>query len=211
VPTVLTIEDDDAIRTGIIQALKYHRFDVLDAATYQTGLEVSIHRQYDLMLLDLVLPGGSGLDILRKLKSVRPTMPVIILSAKGDEADRVQGLRLGADDYVVKPFGVKELMARIEAVLRRSPARPLDTQSINVAGSKVDFANATITNADGESESLTEREVYLLRYLANNSMQTRVVDVTISRVREKLATITRSSNDILQTVHGKGYRLIHEA
>ncbi len=225
--TVLTIEDDAPIRQGIVDALHFHRMEVIEAYDFKSGLQFALDRAYDLMLLDLVLPGGSGLEVLRSVRRVRPTTPIIILSAKGDENDRVVGLREGADDYVVKPFGVKELIARIEAVLRRSPARPIDLQTLKLADVSVDLQNATLKFDNGSQEALTEREVYLLRYLANHSnrivpreellrnvwqidpknMQTRVIDVTISRLREKLATGQSTSASLLQTVHGKGYRL----
>jgi DNA-binding response OmpR family regulator len=98
------------------------------------GLTMALEQDFDLLLLDLVLPGTSGLEILRRVREVRPTLPVIILSARGDEDDRVAGLKGGADDYVVKPFSVKELLARVEAVLRRSPQRPLGCRCAYAAG-----------------------------------------------------------------------------
>src|SRR5262245_39448803 len=122
--TILTVEDDPAIRRGIVDALRYAGYDVLEAATRRLGLGMTLAREVDLLRLDLVLPGGDGMEILRQVRVSRPTLPVIILTARGDEADRVTGLNQGADDYVVKPFSVKELLARVEAVLRRSPERP---------------------------------------------------------------------------------------
>ena len=122
---VLTIEDDAAIRRGIVDALRFAGYRPLEADRGDRGLELARSCQLDLLLLDLLLPGREGMEILREVRRVRPTLPVIILTAKGDEADRVPGLREGADDYVVKPFSVKELLARVEAVLRRSAERPL--------------------------------------------------------------------------------------
>src|SRR5690606_17625054 len=122
--TVLTIEADAAIRRGIRDALRVAGYRVIDAEDGRVGMERALGRERHLLVLDLVLPGPSGLEILTALRRVRPTTPVIILSARGQESDRVAGLRAGADDYVVKPFGVDELLARVEAVLRRSPARP---------------------------------------------------------------------------------------
>ena len=121
---VLVIEDDMAIRRGIVHALRFHGYDTLEAGEFADGLEQAISGEYDLILLDLVLPGGDGLDILKEARARRGPLPVIILTARGEEEDRVRGLKLGADDYVVKPFSVKELLARVEAVLRRSPERP---------------------------------------------------------------------------------------
>src|ERR1700736_1114859 len=107
-PQILTVEDDPAIRRGIVDALRYAGYTPIEAATGRDGLEMATGRAYDLLLLDLVLPGCDGLEILRQVRAVRPTQPVIVLTARGEENDRVRGLRLGADDYVVKPFSVKE-------------------------------------------------------------------------------------------------------
>ena len=118
---VLTIEDDPAIRRGIVDLLKAGGYVVWQADCADDGVRQALSRPCDLVLLDLVLPGGSGLDVLRRIRKELPALPVIILTARGEEHDRVQGLRLGADDYVVKPFSVDELLARVEAILRRSP------------------------------------------------------------------------------------------
>ena len=122
-PAILTIEDDHAIRRGIVDALQYHGYRVTESADGTSGLELATQSSYDLLLLDLALPGVPGIEILRQVRQLRPTQPVIILTAKGDESDRVEGLKTGADDYVVKPFSIKELLARVEAVLRRSPGQ----------------------------------------------------------------------------------------
>src|ERR1700692_2833949 len=121
---ILTIEDDPAIRRGIVDSLRFAGYTPLAAANGEVGLRMATARSYDLLLLDLVLPGRDGLEILREVRAARPNLPVIVLTARGSEDDRVRGLRLGSDDYVVKPFSVRELLARIEAVLRRSPERP---------------------------------------------------------------------------------------
>src|SRR4051812_13260596 len=107
---VLTVEDDAAIRRGIVDALEFAGYRPLEAATGDEGYKLALTRTYDLLLLDLVLPGRSGLEILREVRRLRPAQPVIILTARGEEADRVAGLEQGADDYVVKPFSVKELL-----------------------------------------------------------------------------------------------------
>ncbi|HZN34114.1 MAG TPA: response regulator, partial [Pirellulaceae bacterium] len=130
--TVLTVEDDSAIRRGIVDALRFKGYGVLEAGHGDLGHEMAVRQQYDLLLLDLVLPGRGGLEILRAVRATRPTQPVIILTARGEESDRVEGLRAGADDYVVKPFSVKELLARVEAVLRRSPGRPSDMPEVKI-------------------------------------------------------------------------------
>lgn len=221
--TLLTIEDDPAIRRGVVDALRFAGYRVLEAGQGKLGLEMAVQQSYDLLLLDLVLPGVSGLDILRDVRRVRPTTPVIILTARGDEHERVEGLRLGADDYVVKPFSVKELLARIEAVLRRSPARPVDVEEATIPGGVVDFARREVRVA-GERHELSEREAELLRYLIANAgraisrdelltsvwrisadgLPTRTIDMHIARLREKLHD-DGENPQVLLTVRGVGY------
>src|SRR6185436_8937017 len=105
---VLVVEDDSAIRRGIADALEFAGYEVLQAANGNDGMAQALRATVDLLMLDLILPGPSGFEILKAARSARPVLPVIILTARGEEADRVQGLRLGADDYVVKPFSVRE-------------------------------------------------------------------------------------------------------
>ncbi len=222
--TVLVIEDDAAIRTGIVDALGFSEYEVLQADNGNDGMRMAVRGGYDLLLLDLVLPGPSGLEILAEVRTSRPTIPVIILTARGDESDRVKGLTLGADDYVVKPFSVKELMARIEAVLRRSPERPTDVDSIAFPGGAVDMARCEIRFDSGERSELSEREAELLRYLAGNRgraiareeilrrvwridparIETRTIDMHVARLREKLRD-DPGEPKIITTVRGKGY------
>jgi DNA-binding response OmpR family regulator len=221
---ILVIEDDDAVRQGVVDALEYAGYRVLQAADGPNGLASAVRSHCEIVLLDLVLPDGNGLDILREVRRTRPRLPVIILTALGSEDDRVEGLRLGADDYVVKPFSVRELLARVEAVLRRSAERPLDVQAVPVPGGKADLANGWVEFEDGTRQELTEREGELLRYLAINSgrtinreellsavwrvnpvgIETRTVDVHVARLREKLRDDS-SAPHIIQTVRGRGY------
>lgn len=222
--TILTVEDDSAIRRGIVDALKYVGYGVLEAGHGDLGHEMAVRQTYDLLLLDLVLPGRGGLEILRAVRATRPTQPVIILTARGEENDRVEGLRAGADDYVVKPFSVKELLARVEAVLRRTPGRPADLSDVGIPGGTVDFARCELRFKDGERTELSEREVELLRYLANCSdravsrdellanvwrispdgLPTRTIDMHVARLREKLRDDPAEPR-VLLTVRGKGY------
>ena len=120
---VLIVEGDPAVRRGIVDALQFAGYQTLEAAHGDEGCEMALRRQYDLLLLDLVLPGRDGFDILQEVRRVRPTLPIIVLTGRGEAADRVRGLEDGPDDYIVEPFGVKELLARAEAVLARSPQR----------------------------------------------------------------------------------------
>ncbi len=170
-----------------------------------------------------MLPEADGLDILAEVRQARPTLPVIILTARGDEADRVKGLRLGADDYVVKPFSVQELLARVEAVLRRSAERPSDVAKVRIPGGAVDLKRREVTFDDGGRADLSEREADLLRYLAANAKRavtrdellahvwrldprgvtTRTIDMQVARLREKLGAT--DERPIIRTVRGKGY------
>jgi DNA-binding response OmpR family regulator len=226
---ILTIEDDAAIRRGIADALSFAGYQPLEAADGIVGLERAATETYDLLLLDLVLPGRSGMEILKELRAARPTQPVIILSARGEEADRVAGLRLGADDYVVKPFSVKELLARVEAVLRRSAERPRDIREIPLPGLIADLARCELRYHDGSRIELSEKETDLLRYLAANSgraisreellervwqinprgLATRTIDMHVTRLREKLRDDSADPQVVL-TVRGKGYMFAGE-
>lgn len=222
--TILTIEDDAAIRRGIVDALRFVGYQILEAGNGNLGLEIAVRQPYDLLLLDLVLPGKGGLEILRAVRQTRPTLPVIILTARGAENDRVEGLRAGADDYVVKPFSVKELLARVEAVLRRSPQRPSDMETAPIPGGSADFARHELRFTDGTRCELSEREIELLRYLVNHAgraiardellanvwrispdgLPTRTIDMHIVRLREKLRDDPAQPR-VLLTVRGKGY------
>jgi DNA-binding response OmpR family regulator len=221
---ILTVEDDPAIRRGIVDALRFAGYEMIEAADGPSGLEMATRREFDLLLLDLVLPRGDGFEILREVRRLRPTLPVIVLTARGEEADRVRGLRDGADDYVVKPFSVKELLARVEAVLRRSAERPAEVSQVDIPGGTIDLKRREVRFAKGGRAELSEREADLLRYLAANSgraiareellanvwrippqgVSTRTIDMHVTRLREKLRDDPAEPR-ILLTVRGKGY------
>ena len=221
--TVLTVEDDAPIRRGIVDALTFAGYTVLEAGDGDRGMQMATRQEYDLLLLDLVMPGPSGLDILSAVRKMRPTQSVIILTAKGREDDRVTGLEMGADDYVVKPFSVKELVARVEAVLRRSPARPTDVETIEILDATVDLQRCEVRRAHGDRVELSQRERELVRYLAQHAgraitreelldnvwgidpkgVSTRTIDMAVARLRDKLGD-TGDQPQILLTVRGKG-------
>ena len=221
---ILVIEDDAAIRQGLVDALTFAGCEALEAGDARRGLEMAVGASFDLLLLDLVLPEGNGLDILGRVREVRPTLPVIILTALGEETDRVRGLKLGADDYVVKPFSVKEVLARVDAVLRRSPERAEEVTTVRVPDGVADLRRREVRFDDGERRELSEREVDLLRYLAANAgrvvsrdeiltrvwridprgIATRTIDMHIARLRDKLRD-EPSDPRVLRTVRGKGY------
>lgn len=222
--SILTVEDDAAIRRGIVDALRFAGYQVFEAARGDTGRELALARSYDLLLLDVVLPGCEGLEILRAVREVRQAQPVILLTARGEENDRVEGLRLGADDYVVKPFSVRELLARVEAVLRRSPERPRDVSTITLPGAVVDLNRFEVRFEDGERTEISDKEAELLRYLAAHAgraisrdellrrvwqldprgMSTRTIDMHVTRLRGKLRD-NADEPQLVLTVRGKGY------
>jgi DNA-binding response OmpR family regulator len=222
---ILVIEDDASIRRGILHTLRFNGFETLEAADDTMGLRLATTEDYDLLLLDLVLPGGDGLDILKQVRARSSRVPVIILTARGDEEDRVKGLQLGADDYVVKPFSVKELLARIEAVLRRSPERPADALRVRVPGGDLDLGTRELKFDDGAQVPLSEREAELLHYLVKNAgravsrdellarvwhlnpqaVETRTVDMHVARLREKLRD-DAAEPAIIVTLRGRGYQ-----
>src|SRR5205823_6850881 len=136
---IVVVEDEPAIRRSVVDALRASGYEVAEAADGARGLEEAVRLGVDLVLLDLLLPQRDGLEVLSELRKVRPTLPVIILTAKGTEDDRVRGLKMGADDYVVKPFSARELLARVEAVLRRSVDRPADVHAARLGNLLVDF------------------------------------------------------------------------
>jgi DNA-binding response OmpR family regulator len=228
-PTILVIEDDSAIRRGVTDALKFAGHDVLEAAEGASGMDQARQACFDLLLLDLVLPNYSGFDILRALRDCRPGTPVIILSARGEEADRVKGLKLGADDYVVKPFSVRELLARVEAVLRRSPERPQAVREMAFPGGVADLQRLELRFEDGGRAELSEREAGLIQYLAAHRgraisreellrrvwrieprhTETRTIDMHIANLRAKLRDHANEPKFLL-TVRGKGYMLAAE-
>lgn len=221
---ILVVEDDAAIRRGLVDALDASGYEVIQAADGRAGMHSATRGGYDLLLLDLVLPGPGGLEILAEVRTSRPTVPVIILTARGEEPDRVKGLQLGADDYVVKPFGIRELLARVEAVLRRSPERLTDVKKVTFPGGTADLARREVLLRKGGRVELSERECELLRYLAGNagraisrdeilnrvwrldpgSVETRAIDMQVARLREKLMD-DPSDPKLILTVRNKGY------
>src|SRR4051812_34651064 len=225
----LVVEDDSAIRRGVCDMLRYHGFEVQEAADGDEGLEQAQTAEVDSILLDLILPGTLGLEILERVRNARPTLPIIIMTAKGEEADRIKGLKLGADDYVVKPFSIKELIARIEAVLRRAPGGAGGGEKGKISGGGGDLGRSEVKFKDGTRNELSEKEVELLGYLARNrgraisrdeilqrvwrieprGMDTRTIDMHIARLREKLRD-DPGEPGIIMTVRGKGYMFREE-
>ena len=224
-PTILVIEDDSAVRTGIVDTLEYGGYRTLQAPDGHVGMEMAMRSNYRLLLLDIVMPGPSGFEILAALKKARPGQAVIMLSARGEEQDRVKGLVGGADDYVVKPFSMKELLARVDAVLRRTHERSAPSVNFSFDGTEIDLTENKIKFPNGTLTELSDRESCLLRYLieANgriltrneilrhvwnldpDKIETRTIDMHMANLRAKLGSELAPR---LVTERGKGYRFI---
>ncbi len=223
---ILVIEDDAAIRRGIVDTLRFAGFAPIERDDGPSGLQAAVTAELDLVLLDVMLPGMDGFGVLQRLRRARPRLPVIMVTARGSESDCVTGLDAGADDYVVKPFGAKELLARVEAVLRRSAERPTDVARIDVGGRRIDFERREVQLPSGAVRVLSEKEAATLRYLAGSpgravsrdellrsvwgldprGLHTRTVDVHIARLREKLDDDPAEPR-VVVTVRAKGYML----
>lgn len=228
--TVLVVEDDTSIRVGLEMNLRYEGYRVLCAETGEAGLELARREEPDLIVLDLMLPGCSGHDVLRSLRREGRTMQVLILSALGREEDVVAGLKLGADDYVSKPFSAAELLARIEAALRRVQLRQRvasavveQDRTLRFGAIEIDVERRQVSR-EGELVKLTSREFDLLALLADHPERVfsreqllehvwghdyagtaRTVDNFVRSLRSKLEATPRKPRH-LQTVHGIGYR-----
>jgi DNA-binding response OmpR family regulator len=218
---ILVVEDDPAIIVGLADILEDEGFAVERAVDGRQALEIFCERAPDLVLLDVMIPEKSGFDVCREIRKKDRTTPVIMLTAKGEEVDKVVGLELGADDYVVKPFGFRELLARIRAVLRRTgeQATPAPDPCIVVGRLEIDTRTRCVT-LDGDPVALTPKEHDLLVYLAGDPGavfsrkqliedvwdqnwwgSTKTLDVHIASLRKKLGP------ELIETVRGVGFRL----
>ncbi len=225
---VVVVEDEEAIRRGVVDALRMAGYEVAEAADGEAGLKAARQGGVDLVLLDLLLPRRDGFAVLGELRVTHPSLPVIILTARGSEDDRVRGLRGGADDYVVKPFSARELLARVDAVLRRTPDRPAPVLRISLGETTVDCGRREVCYPGGERVALSEMEANILQRLAAHAgravsreellacvwglrdgvVETRAIDMHITRLRQKLAgTEAENAPEWIVTVRGKGYML----
>lgn len=220
---VLVVEDDPGILRTVADNLRFEQYDVVTAADGETAYAVHQQQQIDLIVLDLMLPRMSGLELCRRLRAEDVQVPVLVLTARGEEADRVRGLDMGADDYVTKPFSMPELMARVRALLRRSSSGLAST--LKFADVEVDFRSHTALRG-GQAIDMTRKEFALLRFLASREDTvvtrdellnkvwgfeaypvTRTVDNHIASLRAKLeADPARPA--FIQTVHGVGYKFV---
>jgi DNA-binding response OmpR family regulator len=221
--TVLVIDDDANLRDTIVLMLEQDGFRALQAADGNSGLEKALLHKPSLILVDLRLPGMNGVEVCKQIRASRIQTPLIVLSAIGEEMDKVLLLEIGADDYVVKPFGTRELLARIHAVLRRSSA---DSRvPIRFSDTEVDFERRIVTRR-GQELKLTPAEYNLLTFFLQNADRvlkrdvilnsvwgyesfpnTRTVDAHVVRLRQKLEPDPTSPRHFV-TVHGVGYRFV---
>jgi two-component system response regulator RegX3 len=219
---ILIVEDERPLREGLVDLLTAAGHQLEAAEDGPSGLELGTHGAFDLLILDLMLPGMDGLELCRRLRQARPELPILMLTARGSEDDKVAGLRAGADDYVAKPFGVRELLARVGAFARRADRQSEVPELIEAAGCSFDLGRHEALR-DGGSVSLTPREVGLLRWLylhrsravsrsellekiwgASGDLRTRTVDMTIAKLRQKIER-DPAQPEIVVTVTGVGY------
>ncbi len=223
---VLLVEDEEGLIITLTDRLQSEGFEVKSATDGELGLSFALADNFDLIILDVMLPKKNGLDVCRDLRQKNITTPVLMLTAKGETIDKVLGLKLGADDYLTKPFEMMELFARIEALLRRSPNTNQNSlEKFRFGAISVDFRRATVER-ENESVELSALEFKLLHYLIEHRGEvlkrdelldevwgydampsTRTVDVHIAWLRQKLEENPRYPQ-FIQTVHGFGYKFI---
>jgi DNA-binding response OmpR family regulator len=223
---ILIVEDEAGMLQGLKDNLEFEGYDVDTASEGKTGLDKTLRGSYDLIILDVMLPHVSGFDICKTARKEGIETPVILLTAKGEEIDKVLGLELGADDYITKPFSLRELLARIKAILRRSPASNNGHgEFIKVGNISVNFKNFEAKEGDKEVK-MSHKEFEILHYLYKNTgktvdrddlmtnvwgidydITTRTIDNFILKLRQKIETDLNNPKVIL-TVHGVGYKMI---
>jgi DNA-binding response OmpR family regulator len=222
---ILIVEDDPAMAVALRDGFKYKGYSVQVAADGQVGFRLAAEKHFDLIILDVMLPKVSGLDVCKQLRDSGTDIPIILLTARGQEIDKVMGLELGADDYVTKPFSFMELVARVEAVLRRATRRIEKVEVVQVGNLTIDFKKCEATKA-GEPLDLSHREFRLLRYFLDHRGEvvsrdqlldtvwgydslplSRTVDTHIAKLRQKIEDEPSDPHYIL-TVHRAGYKFI---
>ena len=219
---ILIVEDERLLREGLVELLSAAGHEVTAVGDGPSAVSLAIETPLDLVLLDLMLPGLDGLEVCRRIRLSRPTVPILMLTARGSEADTVAGLEAGADDYVTKPFGVRELLARIAAVTRRVTREGSDQEVLEIDGCRLDLGRLTVER-DGAMGTLTPREAGILRWLHRHrnravsraellervwgvsaDLKTRTVDMTIAKLRQKIERDPATPR-IVTTVTGAGY------
>lgn len=226
---ILVVEDEPSMRMGLQDNLEFDGYEVDVAEEGNSGLEKILSNTYDLIVLDVMLPNISGFDICKTVRKRGIVTPIILLTAKGEEIDKVRGLELGADDYITKPFSLRELLARVKAVLRRTQNNTVGNpanDTLEIGKLSVDFSGYT-AQQNGQPVKMSHKEFEILHYFWNNRNKTvsrddlldkvwgyqeqpttRTVDNFILKLRQK---IEQNPNDpkIILTVHGIGYKMIY--
>jgi two-component system response regulator RegX3 len=225
---ILIVEDEVAILTGLKDVFVFHGYEVDSAETGPSGLQKALSGTFDLILLDVMLPGLSGFEICQQVREKDRDQPIIMLTAKSSDDDIIQGLTLGADDYVTKPFSIAQLVLRVQAVLRRSHIGIETGDRIRLSDDiDIDCRNLT-GERGGETVSFTRREMEVLQYLFENSerpvardellakiwgygrnmeIETRTVDIHVAKLRRKIETNPSEPRHLI-TIRGAGYRLV---
>jgi len=222
---ILIVEDEPNMVAGLRDNFEFEGYQVLTAPDGVAGLERALSESPDLVILDVMMPRMSGLDVCKQLKAKKPSMPIIMLTARGQEVDKVVGLELGADDYVTKPFSIRELLARVKAVLRRAGTIPKQGDKFAFGEVEVNLRNCQVSRK-GKSLEFSSKEFELLKYFLNHPGETlsrdrlledvwgydrfpttRTVDAHIVRLRQKVEPKPDDPRFIL-TVHGTGYKFV---
>lgn len=223
---ILVVEDEEALRVALFDRLKNEDYIVESAADGEEGFQKALNGRFDLLILDVMLPRKKGFDICRDVRRAGLVVPIIMLTAKSETVDKVLGLKIGADDYVTKPFEMIELMARIEALLRRAPSQPADVGQVYQFGQVlIDLLGTSVTRK-GKIVPLSAREFQLLRYFVQHpgatlsrevllkevwgysaDAFTRTVDVHVASLRQKLEADSKKPV-MFVTVQGLGYKFV---
>jgi two-component system alkaline phosphatase synthesis response regulator PhoP len=219
---VLIVEDEQALREGLTDLLSAAGHEVVACEFGKDAVAAGTERAFDLVLLDLMLPDLDGVEVCRRLRRARPSLHILMLTARGSEDDKVTGLEAGADDYLTKPFAVRELLARINALGRRAAALPSEPEVLEIDGCTLDLGRLEAVRGEATFK-ITPREAGILRWLhrhraravsrgelleriwgSSGDLQTRTVDMTIANLRQKIER-DPSEPRILLTVTGAGY------
>ncbi len=222
-PRILVVEDEQAILMGVCDVLAFHGYAPRGVADGEEGLSLALEQDWELLLLDVMLPGVDGFTICRRAREAKPHQAILLLTARGSEQDVLEGFSAGADDYVTKPFSVAQLTARVKALLRRAGVKP--ARRFQAAGLEIDGDRLQASRGE-RTVDLTVRDVELLAHLASagarvvgrpellravwgfervERVETRCVDMHVAKLRKKLAELDGAS--VIETVRGAGYRL----
>ena len=225
---ILIADDEPQIRLGLTKNLRFEGYDVDEANNGEDSINKILSNEYDLVILDIMMPKVSGFDVCKRVRESGNMVPIIMLTAKGEEIDKILGLELGADDYITKPFSLRELLTRIKVILRRT-SKPISNgkdKSIQIGNLKINFESCTAFSQNNEKVPMTYREIEILKYLWNHNgeiigrdelldnvwgrneiVTPRTIDNFISRLRSKIEKNPTFPEHII-TFHKVGYKLL---